>query len=108
MELDEHKLKLKKISGFTDYAFETAYDLILSKIRFINIELIPIKIYEHAYNLCSEIDEDDSEFVALTEHAKGRLWTGDKILLKGLARLNWHKTISTNELYAEIKQRKKK
>ncbi len=45
------------------------------------------------------------EFVALTEHIRGRLWTGDKELIKGLKRKKWDKLISTEELYKVIVKR---
>lgn len=79
-----------------------SYGLVRSKIRFIHVEVIPIKIFETALNLCSNIDPEDTEFVALTEHAKGKLWTGDKILAKGLERKGWNKVITTPVLYQAL------
>ena len=39
---------------------------ILSKIQFVPEKLIPKKIFIEAYNLCKEIDESDTPFLALT------------------------------------------
>ena len=80
--------------------------MIVSKIRFIHIELIPNQIYSHTLEITSNIDIDDTEFVALTDHAKGKLWTGDKHLIQGLEKKNWKKTISTNELYDSLRKLK--
>jgi hypothetical protein len=45
--------------------------------------------------------------VALTEHIKGRLWSGDKELQKGLTKKGWNKFITTDELYERITKRTK-
>ena len=78
--------------------------LITNKIRFINYNLIPIEIYNYAEELTRDIDIDDTEFVALTEHIKGKFWTGDKVLIKGLQKKNWNKFINIDELQLKIKK----
>jgi hypothetical protein len=45
----------------------------------------------------------DTEFVALTEHIRGKFWSGDKALQKGLKNKGWNKFISTDELSKMIK-----
>lgn len=99
LELEKHKVKLKKLSGYSDQDFQNIFTLVLGKIRFINVELIPNRVYQRALELTSSVDIDDTEFVALTEHNRGKLWTGDKQLIRGLNNLNWKKVITTNELY---------
>ena len=105
-ELAEHWNKLKKISKYSDIDLHKAVALITSKIRFINVELIPKNIFIKAEQLTSGIDIDDTEFVALTEHVRGKLWTGDKELQKGLKRKKWDKVVSTDELYKIVTKRK--
>lgn len=107
-EIEEHKKKLQRISGYSEPEFETVYQLILSRIRFIQLEVIPFKIFQYAVELCQMIDEDDAEFVALTEHAKGKLWTGDKVLINGLIKKGWKKVITTSELYNHVNPRIRK
>ena len=83
--------------------------MITQKIKIINFDLIPKKYYEIAYKLTSDIDENDIEFVALTEHIKAKLWTSDNALIKGLTKKNWNRIITTKELYQlSIKERKRK
>jgi predicted nucleic acid-binding protein len=105
-ELAEHWSKLKKISKYSDIDLHKAVALITSKIRRINVELIPKNLFIKAEQLTSDIDIDDTEFVALTEHIRGKLWTGDKELLKGLKRKKWDKIVSTDELYKVVTRRK--
>jgi predicted nucleic acid-binding protein len=52
----------------------------LTKLTFINEELIPQNDWEKAEALVADIDLDDTDFVALTRYLKGSLWTGDKPL----------------------------
>jgi predicted nucleic acid-binding protein len=106
-EIGEHKGKIKKISNYSDYELDRVISLITNKIRFINIRLIPKESYEMAELLAKDIDIDDTEFVALAEHIKGKLWSGDKELQKGLIKKGWNKFISTEELFDRIVGRHK-
>ena len=102
IEISNHWNKLKKISGYTEAELFKAVALINQRIRFIDIELIPIKFLLKAENIVSDIDIDDAEFVALTEHIKGKLWTGDKDLIRGLKKKEWDKIVTTDSLYKEV------
>jgi predicted nucleic acid-binding protein len=104
-EIEEHKGKIKKIAGYTDQDLNRAIALITSRTRFINASLIPKEVYLKAEALTLKIDIDDTEFVALGEHAKAKLWSGDKALVKGL-RKKWDKFITTEELYNLLTIRK--
>ena len=104
-ELTVHWDKLKKISRYSDVELQQTSSLIISRIRFINVELIPQSLYIKAEKITKDIDIDDTEFVALTEHVRGKLWTGDKELIKGLKKKSWKRIISTDELYKSIVKR---
>ena len=104
-EIAEHKEKIKKISNYSDYELDRIITLITNKIRFINLRLISKESYELAESLTQDIDIDDTEFVALTEHIKGKLWSGDKELQKGLNKKGWKKFISTEDLFERIIRR---
>lgn len=83
-EINEHKEKLKFLSGLSKFEINKSIALISKKIKFIDVRFIPSRIIRYAEDLLVDIDLDDVEFVALTEHISGRLWTGDKVLLIGL------------------------
>ena len=104
IEIEEHKEKILKISGYSHLELEKIIKLITNRIRFINGSLIPNEIYHKAERLTMDVDIDDTEFVALAEHSKAKLWSGDKELIKGLAKKNWLKFISTEELFNHISQ----
>lgn len=80
--------------------------MITNRIKFINANLIPLKTLLDSQKLLEEIDIDDTEFVALTTHIRGRLWSGDKELQNGLNSKGWTKFITTNELF-KIANKKK-
>ncbi|MBX2917171.1 MAG: hypothetical protein KF856_18025 [Cyclobacteriaceae bacterium] len=98
LEIDRHKAKIKKLAGYSEEEFQFLYRQITSKIKFYNPNLIPSEILSYAHNLCHDIDLEDTEFVALTEHIRGNLWSGDKKLKKGLANKGWSKFVSLKEL----------
>ncbi len=104
-EIAGHWNKLKKISNYSEIELHRASTLIISKIKFISVQLIPRNLFNTAERLTSDIDIDDTEFVALTEHIRGKLWTGDKELIRGLKKKKWDKLISTVELYKLIVKR---
>lgn len=97
-EIENHKSKIKKISSYSDSELQFLIRVLTSRIRIFDPNLIPLETLTHIESLCLDIDLDDSEFVALTEHTDGVLWTGDKKLIKGLLKKGWDKFVTTEEL----------
>jgi len=106
IEIEEHKDKLKRLARYNDFELYKSISLITSKIRFIDANLIPTKVLMTTQQLLDDIDVDDTEFVALTIHIKGRLWSGDRTLQTGLLKKGWTKFVSTDELYKLIDSKK--
>ena len=104
LEIHKHWDKLKKISRLTDTELDTAFEKILTKLTFINEELIPSVIWQKAEQLVIDIDIDDLDFIALSKYIKGSLWTGDKELYTGLKQKRFRSVYNTNDL---LKLRKK-
>ena len=102
-EIKEHSDKLLKLTKKSESELNTSINLITRRIRFINPQIIPSQIFTEASELTSGVDIDGCEFVALTEHIKGRFWSGDKELINGLILKKWNRFIDTNELYRLIK-----
>jgi len=82
-EIEEHKPKIKALTDYSDAELDRVISLISSRIRFINLKLISKEAYQIAESLTFNVDIDDTEFVALTEHLRGKLWSGDKVLQSG-------------------------
>ena len=82
----------------TDDELQIAYDKMLTKLTFINEELIPKNDWEKAEQLLIDIDLDDTDFVALTRYLKGSLWTGDKPLYDGLKARRFRTVYNTQDM----------
>ena len=107
-EIQKHWERLKKISKLTDEQLQVSYTQVLSKLKFINEEIIPVETWLASEQITKRIDIDDTDFVALTKFLKATLWTGDKVLYNGLKRLEFKKLLNTTELLALLTTKSKK
>ena len=98
VEIIKHWEKLKKISKMSDLELQVAYNILISKLKFINEELIPVGIWLDSEKLTKDIDVDDIDFIALTKFLKAKLWTGDKVLYNGLNNIGFNDILNTKEL----------
>lgn len=106
-EIQKHWGKLKKISKLSDEQLEVSYAQILTKIKFINEEIIPVDIWLSSEKITKDIDVDDTDFVALTRFLKATLWTGDKVFYNGLKEISFKKVLNTSDLL-ELRNIKRK
>lgn len=105
-EIEEHKAKIFRLTHYSEYELERIIKLITAKIRFINVKLISNDSFSSAEALTCDVDIDDTEFIALTEHIKGRFWSGALELQRGLKDKGWNKFISTDELFKILMKKK--
>jgi len=104
IEIQNHFRKIKKITKLSDSEMYELIELLYSKIHFISEELIPKESLLIADNLTADVDFDDVLFVALSIHLNCKLWTGDKILVKGLLKKGFKHFINTQELIEKLKK----
>lgn len=97
-EIQKHWERLKKISKLSDKQLQVSYTQVLSKLKFINEEIIPEETWLASQEITKGIDIDDIDFVALTKFLKATLWTGDKMLCNGLKTLQFKRLLNTQEL----------
>lgn len=84
VEIFKHKERILHKSKVTEAeVYEILYKM-LHKINFVNEESITLGNFVEAYRLCSNVDENDTPFVALTLELDGELWTKDDVLKIGL------------------------
>ena len=98
MELLKHRNKLIHFTSLSPQELEELEFLVKKNIIFINEGLLPEKIFIASENLLSDIDLNDTPFVALTKHLKAKLWSGDKKLLAGPQAKKFKDIITTSQL----------
>ncbi len=98
-EIDNHWEKLKRISKLNTSDLSESRYLILKNIFFVSEQQIPVQYRISAHELVKDVDIKDVAFVALNEFQKSFLWTGDKVLIKGLKNKGYKNVITTKELF---------
>ena len=84
VELFKYKERIQKKSSLEeDEILELLHNL-LSKVKIFNEDSVTDESYQKAYDLCKDVDEKDTPFVAITIELSGLLWTKDKELKDGL------------------------
>lgn len=98
-ELIKHKSKLLELSRMNEEQLEESIFQVTNCLAFTNEALIPLEYWLKAANLVRDIDMNDIAFVALAEFKSVKLWTGDKELMRGLARKGYTDFITIDELF---------
>ena len=78
IEIFKHRNKLSFLSELTEDELLVLLEKILSKINFVNATIVSTQTYLQAFNLCKEVDPNDTPFIALTLSLNATLLTGDK------------------------------
>jgi predicted nucleic acid-binding protein len=97
-EINLHKSKILKISGYDELEYEELGQIFYERINFITESTIPFEYWKRAADLVREVDMDDISHVALSLFLDIKLWTGDKVLVAGLLRKGFTNVISTQEV----------
>lgn len=98
-EIFKYHSKLAKISGLTIDQVREAEFQICKDINFISEEQIKPAAWLYAEKLVLDIDPKDAPYVAFAKHFGCKIWSGDKALIKGLAKKGFVAFVSTDELY---------
>jgi len=98
-EILNHKDKILGLTNYTQDQFIDTFQLITSRLVFVDDILLTDNDLNKAIDLVSGIDQDDALFVALTNHLVANLWTGDKCLINGLKKKGYLRVVTTDELY---------
>ena len=98
-ELKKHRPKLLELSKMSEEQLDQSVYQITNCLTFTNEALIPFEYWAKAANLVRDIDMADIAFVTLAEFLGIKLWTGDRVLIKGLARKGYTNFITTDELF---------
>lgn len=83
-EIFKYKEKILRCSKLDEVELYEYLRKILENIQFIRGEVISKENRLMAFDLCKDIDEKDTPFIALAIEIDAYVWTGDKKLKKGL------------------------
>ncbi len=97
-EMFKHKEKLIEISKLSEDEILNELGNIVTRIHFINENTIPKEIFNFAHDLCKNIDQKDTPFVALSIFLNVPLITGDKKLISGLLKKNYNNIKSLSDI----------
>ncbi|MEQ9098679.1 MAG: PIN domain-containing protein [Imperialibacter sp.] len=97
-EIESHREKLRQLAGYTQEQYDDVFAQISNRIKILDVRLIPVALMKNALHLTRDVDVDDTEFIALTDHIKGKLWSGDKALISGMQAKGWDKFILSKDL----------
>ncbi len=97
-ELKRHRGKLRELSKLNEDQLDQSIYQITTSLNFTSEALIPFEFWLKGAELVRDIDMDDIAFIALSEYLGCKLWTGDRELIKGLAKKGYHNFITTEEL----------
>ncbi|MCX6150503.1 MAG: PIN domain-containing protein [Ignavibacteriales bacterium] len=86
IEIFKHKRKLLMQSQLKETEIDEMFNMISSRITFVEEYQIALENRALAYNLCKDIDEADTPFMAAAIEFEAFLWTSDKKLKTGLTK----------------------
>jgi len=98
-EIKKHYPRLCKISKLNIEQVKEAEFQVYKDITFISEEQIKLSTWEIAEKLVLDIDPKDTHYVAFAKHFKCKIWSGDKALIKGLAKKKFTRFVTTDELF---------
>lgn len=83
-EFIKHQKRIMTKTKLNDAEYTELIGFILMRFYFVNIRDISFPNISYALRLCSDIDENDTIFVALALQMNCPIWTRDEILKNGL------------------------
>lgn len=98
-ELTKYKSKLQALTKMSEEKIDISIHQVLKNIDLISSEAISEILWNRAYELVSDVDEDDTPFIATAIGIEAVIWTGDKKLIDGLKVKGFQDIYSTAELY---------
>ncbi len=98
-EIKKHHVRLAKISKLSLEQVKEAEKQICNEITFIEENKLKESVWRNAQKLTDDVDPKDVVYVAFSKHFRCKIWSGDKSLMKGLAKKDFHNFITTEELY---------
>lgn len=97
-EIDRNRIKLQTLTGLEKVELNEIISSITGRINLISEEFISKANLLKAEAIVKDVDFNDLLFIGLTLELKGRLWTGDKKLIRGLTANGFNQFFTTSQL----------
>ncbi|MCF8370969.1 MAG: hypothetical protein K9H64_05055 [Bacteroidales bacterium] len=97
-EVLKYHNKIQLITGKSLYEVERIHFRIFQKILLLGEEQISIGNWRKANEIVEDIDPKDTPYIAYSIEFGLKIWTGDKLLRKGLLEKGYDFTLTTDEL----------
>lgn len=98
-ELTKYKSKLRKLSKMSAERIDVSIHQVLKNITLVSPEAISYSHWKQAFELTSDVDENDTPFLATAISINAAIWTGDKKLINGLMGKGFQNIYSTAALF---------
>ncbi|MDP3048053.1 MAG: PIN domain-containing protein [Thermodesulfovibrionales bacterium] len=98
IELEKYKTRIIEKSRLPIEDFRKFVKMLFEEIVVIPKMAISKENWQKAYNLCKDVDEKDTPFIALSLELSMPVWTNDKSLTDGLKAKDFNQFISTEQL----------
>ena len=98
-EIRKHHIRLAKISKLSLIKVIEAENQICKEITFVAENKLKQSVWKNTQKLTEDIDPKDVLYVAFSKHFRCKIWSGDKSLMKGLAKKDFHYFMTTDELF---------
>lgn len=98
-ELHKYHSKISKITNLSIKEIIIIENKVTKPIFFMSGIHIPESKWIIAENMVMEIDNKDTPYIAFSLFYKCKIWSGDKVLRKGLESKGFKNIISTDELF---------
>jgi predicted nucleic acid-binding protein len=98
-EIKKHHVRLAKISKLSLSQVIEAENQVCKEITFFPENKLKQSVWRNAQKLTDDVDPKDVLYVAFSKHFRCKIWSGDKSLMKGLAKKGFYNFITTDELY---------
>lgn len=103
-ELNKYESRLIKKTKLKQEKFRMFVQMLFEEITIIPKFAISEENWKAAFNICRDIDEKDTPFVALSLEFKVPLWTNDKKLLESLEQKGSVDVVTTDVLLENLNQ----
>ncbi len=102
LELEKYKQRILKKTKLNEHEFQEFALKLLSNVTVIPSMLISQSVLKRAYQLCRDIDEKDTVFIAAAIEFDLTLITNDKALYFSLQKLNFTKIALLSDIIGNL------